>query len=70
VNALAGSSTAVTVAQLADAGVRRISLGSSLARVALSAALRAARELREAGTFGFAGATLSYAEINQLMGKP
>ena len=70
VNALAGSSTAVTVAQLAEAGVRRISLGSSLARVALSATLRAAEELRDSGTFGFATGTLPYADINRLMGTP
>ncbi|MFV2104318.1 isocitrate lyase/PEP mutase family protein [Micromonospora sp. LOL_024] len=70
VNALAGSSTAVTVTQLAAAGVRRISLGSSLARVALSATLSAAREVTEGGSFGFAADTLTYAEINRLMGAP
>lgn len=64
VNALAGSSTSVTVEQLAAAGVRRVSIGSALARVALSATVRAARELAESGTFGFSTGTLSYAEIN------
>jgi 2-methylisocitrate lyase-like PEP mutase family enzyme len=70
VNALAGGSAAITVAQLAEAGVRRISVGSALARVALSATLNAAEELRTAGTFGFATGTRTYAQINELMGAP
>jgi 2-methylisocitrate lyase-like PEP mutase family enzyme len=70
VNALAGGSAAITVAQLGGAGVRRVSLGSSLARVALSATLQAAEELVQAGTFGFAAGTRPYAEINRLMEAP
>ncbi|WP_067182445.1 isocitrate lyase/PEP mutase family protein [Microtetraspora niveoalba] len=66
VNVLAGSSSGVTVAQLAAAGARRISLGSSLARVAVSAAVAAARELAEHGTFGFSRGVLGYAEANAL----
>src|SRR5262249_44479877 len=42
---------ALTVADLTELGVRRISLGSALSRIALGAFLRAARELREQGTF-------------------
>jgi len=42
-----------TVGQLAEAGVARISVGGSLAWVAVSAVAAAARELREAGTVGF-----------------
>lgn len=67
VNVLAGSSSAVTVADLAAAGARRISLGSSLARVALSATVAAARELAERGTFGFSTGLLTYAQANALM---
>lgn len=44
----------LSVAQLEAAGVRRISLGSSLARAALGAFLRASREVLEDGTFSFA----------------
>lgn len=66
VNVLAGGSPGVTVAQLAAAGARRISVGSSLARVALSATLAAVRELAEHGTFGFSSGMLSYAEVNAL----
>jgi 2-methylisocitrate lyase-like PEP mutase family enzyme len=42
-----------TVAQLGELGVRRISLGGSLAWVAMDAVATAARELHDAGTFGF-----------------
>ena len=40
-----------TVRALADAGVRRISVGGALARVAWGAFMSAAREIRQAGTF-------------------
>ncbi|GIG91510.1 isocitrate lyase/PEP mutase family protein [Plantactinospora endophytica] len=66
VNALAGGAPGVTVAMLADCGVRRISVGSTLARVALSAFVDAAREIHETGTFGFGGDVLSYAQVNEL----
>lgn len=56
-----------SVAQLADLGVRRISIGSSLARVALSAMVAAAREMKEQGTFTFADQAIPFAEINRLM---
>ncbi|ASW55618.1 isocitrate lyase/phosphoenolpyruvate mutase family protein [Plantactinospora sp. KBS50] len=69
VNVLAGSSSAVTVERLAAAGARRISLGSALARTALSATLAAAREVADRGTFGFAERTLSYPEINDMMDR-
>jgi 2-methylisocitrate lyase-like PEP mutase family enzyme len=42
-----------TVAELAAAGVRRISVGGALAFAALDAAAEAARELRDEGTYGF-----------------
>ncbi len=41
------------VAELAAIGVRRISVGGSLAYVALNAAAKAATELRDQGTFGY-----------------
>jgi 2-methylisocitrate lyase-like PEP mutase family enzyme len=65
VNVLVGS-PGPTVASLAALGVRRISLGSALCRVAWGAVMRAARELAEAGTFeGLAGAA-SFAELDQM----
>ena len=60
-----------SVDDLAAAGVRRISVGSAFARAALGAFLRAAREVREHGTFGFADGAASFAEIHEFMtGRP
>jgi 2-methylisocitrate lyase-like PEP mutase family enzyme len=56
-----------SVPQLGEAGVKRISLGSSLARAALGALMRAAREIRETGTFSFASEALPFAEVNRHM---
>lgn len=68
VNVLAGASgTAFSVAELAAAGVRRISLGSVLSRAALGALLRAAREITERGTFAFAADAMPFAEVSDLM---
>lgn len=41
----------ITVAQAAELGVRRISVGGTLARTAWAGFLQAAREIKEAGTF-------------------
>jgi len=56
----------LAVNRLADLGVRRISVGSALARVAWGAFISAARSIAETGTFeGFAGAA-SFTELNGL----
>ena len=55
-----------TVEQLAALGVRRISVGGSFARTALTAFLGAAREIAEQGTFGAFGRTLSGLEIDRM----
>jgi 2-methylisocitrate lyase-like PEP mutase family enzyme len=52
VNVLARAG-APAVPELADAGVSRVSVGGAFAFAALGAAVRAARELREAGTYAF-----------------
>jgi 2-methylisocitrate lyase-like PEP mutase family enzyme len=52
---------------LAALGVKRISLGSALSRAALGAFLRAAREIKEKGTFTFAEQAASTAEVNDLI---
>ena len=68
VNVLAGGGGAgPSVAALAEAGAKRISLGPSLSRAALGASVRAAREIKDAGTFGFAADALPYAEANGFM---
>jgi 2-methylisocitrate lyase-like PEP mutase family enzyme len=68
VNVLAGSQKQpLGVAELAACGVRRISLGSTFSRAALGGLVKAAREVRERGTFGFVADAPSYGEVNQWM---
>jgi 2-methylisocitrate lyase-like PEP mutase family enzyme len=64
VNVLA--SAGITVAALASLGVRRISLGSALCRVAWGAFMRATREIALAGSFEALGGAASFAELDQL----
>jgi 2-methylisocitrate lyase-like PEP mutase family enzyme len=52
-----------SVAELAEAGVRRISLATSLYRAAMSGLANAAREIRESGTFGYLDQSMSSAEF-------
>ncbi|PWT82118.1 MAG: 2-methylisocitrate lyase [Acidobacteria bacterium] len=70
VNVVVGLKNAsLSVAELSALGVRRISLGSALSRVALGGMLRAAREIQQHGTFRFAEEALSYAEANDLVSR-
>lgn len=57
----------LTVAALTALGVRRISLGSALARVAYGAMLRAGHELLETGTFGFLDEAVAFGEITKTL---
>ena len=59
----------LSVARLADLGVRRISVGSALAAVAWGAFIRAAREIAESGTFDSLSGAVPFAEINALFAK-
>ena len=69
VNVIAGiPGKRFTVAELAAAGVRRISLGPSLHRAAMTACVDAAREVAEHGTFGYAERGLTSAEVYGRMG--
>jgi len=52
---------------LSAMGVRRVSAGSALCRTALGAFLRAAREMRQHGTFTFADEAVSCREINGML---
>jgi 2-methylisocitrate lyase-like PEP mutase family enzyme len=52
-----------SVRELAAAGVKRISVGSALARLAFGAVLKAAREMIDAGTFSFSSAAIGFAEL-------
>ena len=68
VNFMAGiRGKSFTVAELEAAGVRRISLATSLYRAAMSGLLDAAREVREKGTFGYLEHSLTTPELNGFM---
>lgn len=58
-----------TVAELSEAGVRRISVGGSFARAALGALMRAAEEVKTYGTFTYAADAISDAAVSQLMSQ-
>ena len=53
-----------TVAELADAGVKRISLAGSLYRAAMSGLLDAAREVKDKGTFEYVDSVVSTPDLN------
>ena len=67
VNVLA--TTGLTLAEMSALGVKRISVGSGLTRAALGAFLRAAREMKEQGTFTFADEAVGFRDIS-LMFEP
>jgi len=56
-----------SVEGLAAVGVKRISVGASFARAALGALLRAAREVKEKGTFSYAADALPSAETKRYL---
>lgn len=56
----------LSLAELSEIGVKRVSVGSALSRTALGAFLRAAREMREKGTFRFADEAASYQDISAM----
>lgn len=66
-NVLCGIGNEGTYTQLAEAGVRRLSVGSSLYGVAAGSLERAALELRNAGTFSWSGGRKPYRDIEGLM---
>jgi 2-methylisocitrate lyase-like PEP mutase family enzyme len=56
----------LSLAELSALGVKRISVGSALARAALGAFLRSAREMLDEGTFTFANEAANYRELNAM----
>jgi 2-methylisocitrate lyase-like PEP mutase family enzyme len=64
VNVLMSAATGLTVADLAGLGVRRISVGSSLARVAWGAFMRASRQIATDGRFDAFADAVPFPEIN------
>ncbi len=55
-----------SAAKLSRVGVKRISVGGALARVALGAFIKAGREMLERGTFDFASEAVAHADIQAM----
>jgi 2-methylisocitrate lyase-like PEP mutase family enzyme len=68
VNVLAPLLEGVTVAQLADAGARRISTGGALARAAITTLLRAGAQMQEHGSFEWASGLVSGVDVKEILG--
>jgi 2-methylisocitrate lyase-like PEP mutase family enzyme len=67
-NFMAGiKSRSFSVEELAQSGVKRISLATSLYRAAMSGLVDAAREVKEHGTFGYVDSTMATPELNGFM---
>ena len=66
VNVLMSGGLKLTVQQLQDMGVRRVSTGSALALAAFGEFFRAAEEIQQSGTFGFTSQSMPYAKANEL----
>ena len=66
VNVLVSAPGDLSVSVLTDLGVRRISVGGALSRVAWGAFIRAARTIKETGSFDSFGDVASHSELSQL----
>ncbi len=58
----------LSVARLADLGVRRISVGSALSRVALGALMRSASEILKTGSFDSLSEAAAFKDLNDIFG--
>lgn len=71
VNVLMGmAGVEISLAELSALGVKRVSVGSSLARAAWGGFLRAAQEMQEHGTFTYASQAVPMPTLNKLLAKP
>jgi 2-methylisocitrate lyase-like PEP mutase family enzyme len=68
VNLLVSAPGNLSLRQIADLGVRRVSVGGALARAAWGGLMRASREIAEHGTFGALADAASGQELNALFG--
>ena len=69
VNVVFGVNAGLTVSDLAELGVRRVSVGSGLARAAWTGFIRAAKLIADAGSFvGFEG-SVTFSELDTLFRK-
>jgi 2-methylisocitrate lyase-like PEP mutase family enzyme len=68
VNFMAGiKGKSFSVAELQAAGVRRVSLATSLYRLAMTGVVEAAREVKDKGTFGYLDRSLGTPDVNAFM---
>jgi 2-methylisocitrate lyase-like PEP mutase family enzyme len=67
VNVLAPIMKGVTLKQLSSAGAKRISTGGALARAAVTALLRAGREMLEEGGFAWSSDLVSTAAVKEML---
>lgn len=71
VNVLMGmAGVDISLAELSALGVKRVSVGGSLARAAWGGFLRAVQEMQEHGTFGYANQAVPMATLNKLLAQP
>ena len=68
VNVMIGAS--LTVSELAEIGVKRISLGSTLVRASLGELLRAAEEIKDKGTYAFVEQAVPFNTLTEIFRKP
>jgi 2-methylisocitrate lyase-like PEP mutase family enzyme len=59
----------LTMIDVAALGVKRVSVGSGLARCALGAFIAAARDMRRHGTFSFADEAVEFRTLNSIFGE-
>lgn len=59
----------ITVAQLAEAGAKRISVGGALSRLALATFMAAGRAMKAQGSFAWMRDMLSFADTQRLLGE-
>ena len=67
-NVVAGLANTIDAPTLFSLGVKRVSLGGSLARASLSLLERAGRELLDTGTLGFLDGAIGYADLQRRFG--
>jgi 2-methylisocitrate lyase-like PEP mutase family enzyme len=66
---MSAADPALTIADLAGAGVKRISVGGALSRLALAAFLRGAREMKDTGGFTWVRDTVPAKELKAVFGR-
>ena len=64
-----GPSAILSVSRLADLGVRRVSVGSAMARVAWGAFIRSAQSIAATSTFDSFADAVPFADVNDVFSK-